>query len=123
MTDSKAATVLLIEDEKQMRKLATISLRANGYEVIEAETGEEGIKQAAAYTPDLGLLDLGLPAMDGLAVIKRIREWSKTPILVISASGQEEKKVQALDEGADDYLTKPFGSGGLMARIRVPLRP
>ncbi len=121
MTDSKS-TVLLVEDEKQMRKLVTISLRANDYEVIEAETAEEGVRQAAAYTPDLVLLDLGLPDVDGFSVIKRIREWSTMPIIVISASGQEEKKVRALDEGADDYLTKPFGSAELMARIRVALR-
>ncbi len=121
MTEPKP-TVLLVEDEKQMRKLVTISLRANGYEVIEAETAEEGVKQAAAYTPDLVLLDLGLPDMDGFSVIKRVREWSTTPIIVISASGQEEKKVRALDEGADDYLTKPFGAAELMARIRVAIR-
>ncbi len=121
MTEPKP-TVLLVEDEKQMRKLVTISLRANDYEVIEAETAEEGVKQAAAYTPDLVLLDLGLPDMDGFSVIKRIREWSAMPIIVISASGQEEKKVRALDEGADDYLTKPFGAAELMARIRVAIR-
>lgn len=120
MTDK--ATVLLIEDEKQMRKLVTISLRSNGYDVIEAETGEDGVKQAAAYTPDLVLLDLGLPDIDGLEVLKRIREWSVTPIIVISAAGQEEKKVRALDGGADDYLTKPFGAAELLARIRVALR-
>jgi len=121
MTEPKA-TVLLVEDEKQMRKLVTISLQANDFEVIEAETAEEGIKQAAAYTPDLVLLDLGLPDMDGFNVIKRIREWSTMPIIVISASGQEDKKVRALDEGADDYLTKPFGAAELMARIRVAIR-
>ena len=121
MTDTKAV-VLVVEDEKQMRRLANISLVANGYGVIEAETAEEGIKQAAAYTPDLVLLDLGLPDADGFEVIKRIREWSAVPIIVISASGQEEKKVRALDEGADDYLTKPFGAAELMARIRVALR-
>jgi two-component system KDP operon response regulator KdpE len=120
MTDK--ATVLLIEDEKQMRKLVTISLRSNDYDVIEAETGEDGLKQAAAYTPDLVLLDLGLPDMDGLTVLERIREWSVTPIIVISAAGQEERKVRALDGGADDYLTKPFGAAELLARIRVALR-
>jgi len=114
--------VLVVEDEKQMRKFVQISLGSNGYTVIEAETGEDGIKQAAAYTPDLILLDLGLPDMDGLAVIERIREWSTVPILIISAAGQEERKVKALDAGADDYLTKPFGVAELMARIRVALR-
>jgi two-component system KDP operon response regulator KdpE len=121
MADAKP-TILLVEDERQMRKLVTISLKANEYEVIDAETGEEGVRQAAAYTPDLVLLDLGLPDIDGFNVIKRIREWSTMPIIVISASGQEEKKVEALDHGADDYLTKPFGAAELMARIRVALR-
>jgi two-component system KDP operon response regulator KdpE len=121
MTGSKPC-VLVIEDEKQMRKLVQITLAADGYVVIEAETGGDGIKLAAQYTPDLLLLDVGLPDIDGIEVIRRVREWSKIPILVISASGQEEKKVQALDEGADDYLTKPFGAAELMARIRVALR-
>jgi two-component system KDP operon response regulator KdpE len=105
-----------------MRKLVRISLTANGYDVIEAETGEEGLRQAAAYTPDLVLLDLGLPDLDGIEVIRRMREWTSAPIVIISASGQEEKKVQALDEGADDYVIKPFGSAELMARVRVALR-
>jgi two-component system KDP operon response regulator KdpE len=121
MTDTRAR-VLVIEDEKQMRKLVRISLTANGYDVIEAETGEEGLRQAAAYTPDLVLLDLGLPDLDGIEVIRRMREWTSAPIVIISASGQEEKKVQALDEGADDYVIKPFGSAELMARVRVALR-
>jgi two-component system KDP operon response regulator KdpE len=121
MTDSKPS-VLVVEDEKQMRKFVRLSLESNGYAVIEAETGENGIKQAASYTPDLVLLDLGLPDVDGLEVIRRLREWSVVPILVISASGQEDRKVKALDAGADDYLTKPFGAAELMARIRVALR-
>jgi two-component system, OmpR family, KDP operon response regulator KdpE len=121
MSDRKPR-VLVIEDEKQMRKLVQIALSSNGYDVIEAETGEDGIKQAASYTPDLVLLDLGLPDTDGLNVIQRIREWTTIPILIISASGQEERKVKALDEGADDYLTKPFGAAELMARIRVAMR-
>jgi two-component system KDP operon response regulator KdpE len=121
MTETRP-TVLLVEDEKQMRRLVTISLKANDYDVVEAESAEEGVKQAAAYTPDLVLLDLGLPDTDGFSVIRRIREWSTMPIIVISASGQEEKKVRALDEGADDYLTKPFGAAELLARIRVALR-
>jgi len=121
MTEHKP-TVLVVDDEKQMRKLVRIALTANGFEVREAETGDDGIKQTASYTPDLILLDLGLPDIDGLEVIRRIREWTATPILIISASGQEEKKVKALDSGADDYLTKPFGAAELMARIRVALR-
>lgn len=121
MTDSKH-TVLVVEDEDAMRKFIRISLTSNGYRVIEAKTGTEGISQAVSYTPDLILLDLGLPDRDGLEVAKKIREWSAVPILVISARGQEESKVRALDEGADDYLTKPFGTAELMARIRVALR-
>jgi two-component system KDP operon response regulator KdpE len=121
MTDPKPL-VLLIEDEPQMRKFVRISLTSHDYRVIEAATAAEGIQQAAAYTPDLILLDLGLPDMDGLEVTTRLREWSAVPILVISARGQEDSKVKALDQGADDYLTKPFGSEELMARIRVALR-
>ncbi|MDP9033193.1 MAG: response regulator [Myxococcota bacterium] len=121
MTDPKPL-VLLIEDEPQMRKFVRISLSSHEYRVIEASTAAEGIQQAAAYTPDLILLDLGLPDLDGIEVTRRLREWSSVPILVISARGQEESKVTALDQGADDYLTKPFGSEELMARIRVALR-
>ena len=114
--------VLVIEDEAQMRKFVRIALESSGYRVVEASTGAEGIQQASAYTPDLILLDLGLPDLDGLEVTKRLREWSTVPILVISARGQEESKVEVLDEGADDYLTKPFGAAELSARIRVALR-
>lgn len=114
--------VLVVDDEAQMRKFVRLALVAAGYRVVEASTGSEGLAQASAYTPDLILLDLGLPDMDGLAVTRRLREWSTVPILVISARGHEDSKVQALDEGADDYLTKPFGAGELSARIRVALR-
>src|SRR5450432_2836541 len=105
-----------------MRKFVRIALTSHDYRVIEASTAQEGMEQATSYTPDLILLDLGLPDADGLSVAKRLREWSSVPILVISARGQEESKVKALDEGADDYLTKPFGAGELSARIRVALR-
>ena len=105
-----------------MRKFVRIALESHDYRVVEAATGGRGLQQATAYTPDAVLLDLGLPDMDGLEVTKRLREWSTVPILVISARGQEESKVQALDGGADDYLTKPFGAGELMARLRVALR-
>jgi two-component system KDP operon response regulator KdpE len=121
MTTPKT-TVLVIEDEAQMRKLVRISLGAHDFDVIEASTAEEGIRQAASYTPDLVLLDLGLPDADGSHVIERLREWSSVPIVVVSARGQEASKIQALDKGADDYLTKPFGTGELLARIRVALR-
>lgn len=114
--------ILVIEDEAQMRRFLRASLTSNGYQVIESDTAADGIAQAAARTPDLVLLDLGLPDLDGLAVTQRLREWAKTPIIVISARGREEDKIQALDAGADDYLTKPFGVGELLARIRVALR-
>lgn len=121
MTEPKPV-VLVIEDEPQMRKLVRITVASHGYRVVEASTGAEGLQQASAHTPDLVLLDLGLPDMDGLTVAKRLREWTAVPILVLSARGQEESKVLALDGGADDYLTKPFGAEELMARIRVAMR-
>jgi two-component system, OmpR family, KDP operon response regulator KdpE len=114
--------ILLIEDEAQMRRFLRASLTSNGYQLVESETAADGIAQAASRAPDLVLLDLGLPDQDGLAVTERLREWTKTPIIVISARGREEDKIQALDAGADDYLTKPFGVGELLARIRVALR-
>lgn len=121
MSENKS-TVLVIEDEAQMLKFVRVSLAAQGYRVLEATTGEDGLRQAASYTPDLIVLDLGLPDLDGMEVTKKIREWSAAPIIVVSARGHEEDKVRALDEGADDYLTKPFGTGELLARIRVALR-
>lgn len=114
--------ILVIEDEVQMRRFLRASLTSNGYHVTEAETAEDGLTQAATRNPELILLDLGLPDQDGLVVTQRLREWTKTPIIVISARGREEDKIQALDAGADDYLTKPFGVGELLARIRVALR-
>jgi two-component system KDP operon response regulator KdpE len=121
LTETKPL-VLVIEDEPQMRKFVRIALESHGYRVVEAATASEGIQQASAYTPDVVLLDLGLTDMDGLEVTKRLREWSAVPILIISARGQEGSKVAALDGGADDYLTKPFGAAELMARLRVALR-
>jgi two-component system KDP operon response regulator KdpE len=115
-------TVLVVEDEAQMRTFVSIALAAHGYRMLEAATAAEGIRLATELRPDLVLLDLGLPDGDGSEVTRRVREWSRIPILIISARGQEESKVKALDEGADDYLTKPFGSEELMARIRVALR-
>jgi two-component system KDP operon response regulator KdpE len=114
--------ILVIEDEAQMRRFLRASLTHAGYELVEAETGEQGLVQAAAHNPELVLLDLGLPDLDGLVVTERLRQWAKTPIIVISARGQEQDKIKALDAGADDYLTKPFGVGELLARIRVALR-
>jgi len=114
--------LLIVEDDTQMRKFLRASLSSHGYRLVEATTGNEGLNQAAAYNPDLILLDLGLPDIDGLEVTKRLREWASAPIIVISARGQEDDKINALDAGADDYLTKPFGTGELSARIRVALR-
>lgn len=114
--------VLLIEDEPQMRRFLRITLQSQGFRLIEAATGQEGLQQAASRNPDVVLLDLGLPDMDGLMVTERLREWTQTPIIVISAREQEQDKVRALDAGADDYLTKPFNAGELLARIRVALR-
>lgn len=121
MTETKES-ILLIEDEPQMRRFLRVTLQAHGYQLIESATGEDGLLQIATRNPDVVLLDLGLPDIDGLEVTKRLREWSQVPLIVISAREQEEDKVRALDAGADDYLTKPFGAGELLARIRVSLR-
>ncbi len=119
---SKPRVVLVIDDEVQIRRLLRVSLERNGYEVVEAGSGQEGIDQAIAHQPDLVLLDLGLPDMDGSAVLQRIREWSQVPILVVSVRGREDDKIKALDCGANDYITKPFGTGELLARLRVVQR-
>ena len=116
------ALVLLIEDQPQMRRFVTATLRAHQYQVVEAGSAREGLAQAAGRNPDVILLDLGLPDRDGLEVTREIRRSARMPIIVISARGQESDKVAALDLGADDYLTKPFGVSELMARIRVALR-
>ncbi len=114
--------ILLIEDEPQMTRFLRITLQGHGYRLIEADTGQKGLVQAATRNPDIILLDLGLPDMDGLEVTKRIREWSEVPVIVLSAREQEQDKIRALDAGADDYLTKPFGAGELLARIRAAMR-
>jgi two-component system KDP operon response regulator KdpE len=114
--------VLVIEDELPIRKFLRATLTAHGFRMNEAGTAREGVMQAGMQPPDLIILDLGLPDADGLEVTRQIREWSKVPIIVLSARGQEQDKVNALDAGADDYLTKPFGVGELMARLRVALR-
>ncbi|MDA8171999.1 MAG: response regulator [Nitrospiraceae bacterium] len=110
MPEQKEA-ILLIEDEPQMRRFLRVILRGHGYQMFEAATGGEGLAQAAQRNPELVLLDLGLPDIDGIEVTRRLREWSDVPIIVISAREQELDKIRALDEGADDYLIKPFGSG------------
>jgi len=119
---SSRAKILIIEDEAPIRRFLRASLTESEFELFEAETGHEGIHSAATNNPDIILLDLGLPDIDGLKVISSLREWSKTPIIVLSAREQENDKITALDNGADDYLTKPFGVGELLARIRVALR-
>ena len=121
MTDARPL-ILLIEDEKPVHRFLGASLPAHGYRLLSAYAGQEGLTRAADYAPDLVLLDLGLPDMDGLEVTRRLREWSAVPIIVLSARGQEKDKIAALDAGADDYLTKPFGTNELLARIRVALR-
>ncbi len=115
-------TALVIDDELQMRRLLRVCLEANGYRVLEAATGKDGIAQAAQHPPDVVLLDLGLPDMEGVAVLKRLREWSQVPVVVLSVRDREEDKIAALDNGADDYVTKPFSSGELLARLRVAQR-
>lgn len=114
--------ILVVDDEAQIRKFLRISLGAYGYETIEAAHGEEAVKKCATETPDLVVLDLGLPDMSGHEVIARIREWSRVPIIVLSVRAQESEKVEALDRGADDYVTKPFGIAELLARVRAVLR-
>jgi len=114
--------VLVIEDEPPIRRFLRPSLASQGYRVVEAETGEDGLIQAATRQPDLVVLDLGLPDLDGIEVIRRLREWATVPIIVLSARGGESDKVAALDAGADDYVAKPFAVGELLARARVALR-
>lgn len=114
--------VLLIEDDKSINNFITTTLDSNGYKITSAATGKEGISLAASFCPDVVLLDLGLPDVDGIEVLKQIRSWSKIPIIVISARTKEQDKVTALDMGADDYITKPFGTSELMARIRTSIR-
>jgi two-component system KDP operon response regulator KdpE len=114
--------IIIIEDDPPIRRFLRTGLTAHQFTVFEADTGQRGIIEAGMRKPDLVILDLGLPDMDGVAVIKAIRQWSKLPIIVLSARSAEAHKIEALDAGADDYLTKPFGLGELLARIRVALR-
>jgi len=112
-------TALVIDDERPLRRLLRVLLEVQGYQVCEAETGDLGLQLAASRRPDVILLDLGLPDMDGLKVLKRLREWSRTPVLVLTVRDREADKVAALDNGADDYVTKPFGTDELLARLRA----
>jgi two-component system KDP operon response regulator KdpE len=114
--------LLLIDDEVPIRRFLRTSLAAEGYRLVEAETGQQAIRLAAQQRPDLVILDLGLPDLDGQEVLRQLREWLTAPIIVLSARDQEQQKIAALDNGADDYLTKPFSTGELLARIRVAIR-
>ena len=116
------AVVLVVDDEPPIRRFLRAGLEGQGYTLVEAATGSEGLAHAATRSPDLVLLDLGLPDIDGFEIVRRIREWSAMPIIVLTARGQESDKIQALDAGADDYVTKPFAMGELLARMRVALR-
>ncbi|MDE6814486.1 MAG: response regulator transcription factor [Lachnospiraceae bacterium] len=116
------STILLIEDEENIRSFIATTLKNQNYKIITASSGTEGLHLCASLCPDLVLLDLGLPDMDGMTVIKKLREWNSTPIIVISARSHEQEKAKALDGGADDYITKPFGTVELLARIRTSLR-
>lgn len=115
-------SVVLIEDEAQIRRFLRVTLTGQGYRLYEVGTGADALVEVAQRQPDVVILDLGLPDMDGIEVIRRLREWSAVPIIVLSARGQERDKVAALDAGADDYISKPFSAGELLARLRVALR-
>lgn len=119
---SEGPLVLLIEDEPQMRRFLRATLTSHGFRLVEAASRQEGLAHMTTHNPEIVLLDLGLPDGDGIEITRELRTWSNTPIIVISARGREDDKVEALDAGADDYLTKPFGANELLARIRVALR-
>ncbi|AZN39612.1 response regulator [Paenibacillus albus] len=121
-TGGSGARILVIDDEPQIVKLLRVTLQAHHFEVHEAVNGETGVYQASIVHPDLIVLDLGLPDISGMDVLRRVREWSRVPIIVLTAKEREDDKIAALDSGADDYMTKPFGMGELLARIRVALR-
>ncbi len=118
----EGARILVIDDEKQILRMLKVALEGNGYRVAEAASGHDGLNQAAVFHPDMIVLDLGLPDMDGIEVIKRLREWTQTPVVVLSVREHEDDKIDALDAGADDYVTKPFSMGELLARLRVAMR-
>jgi two-component system, OmpR family, KDP operon response regulator KdpE len=123
MTDAPfPPEVLVIDDEVQIRRLLRVTLEGAGFRVREAESGDLGLVEAATKRPDAIILDLGLPDLPGIEVLKRLREWSRLPVLILSVRGQEADKIEALDAGADDYLSKPFGGGELLARLRAMLR-
>jgi two-component system KDP operon response regulator KdpE len=117
-----AETILLVEDDRSMARIVTAALKARGYRVVAAATGMAALSSAERETPSVVLLDLGLPDLDGIDVCRQLRAWSTVPIIVVTADGADERKVVALDEGADDYITKPFSTPELLARVRVALR-
>ncbi|MBK7998305.1 MAG: response regulator [Verrucomicrobia bacterium] len=119
---ARSSVVLVIDDEIQIRRLLRLTLEGAGYKVFDAATGQDGLTEAAQRRPDAVILDLGLPDMDGLQVLKRLREWSRVPVLVLSVRDGEEDVIAALDHGADDYMTKPFSAGELLARLRTAQR-
>lgn len=121
-TTKAAQTALIIDDEPQIRRLLRVILEANGYRALDAATGNNGLAEVAQRKPDVVVLDLGLPDLDGLTVLKRIREWSQVPVLILSVRDHEEDKIAALDSGADDYVTKPFSNGEFLARLRAAMR-
>ncbi len=122
MTMNEKETILVIDDELQIRRLLEITLSANGYKVLQSSTGKEGLVEAATLHPSLVILDLGLPDAEGVEILKKLREWYSKPVIVLSVRDSEKDIVSALDNGANDYLTKPFRSGELLARIRAALR-
>ncbi len=122
MTDTLKPLILIVDDEPQIRRLLTVTLEANGYKVLPAVTGQEGLVLAAQHRPALIILDIGLPDLSGKDVLSRLREWSNVPVVILSVQSDEKGKVAALDAGADDYVTKPFNTEELLARLRVALR-
>ena len=119
---NKGPRILIIDDEQQIRRFLRVSLTSHGFDVRDVETGQKGLDEVVLFRPDAVILDLGLPDIDGQEVVRLLREWSKVPIIILSAKVQEVDKIAALDSGADDYVTKPFSMGELLARIRASLR-
>ena len=120
--ENKGPRILIIDDEIQIRRFVRVTLTGHGYVVKDVGTGQEGLDAVAMFSPDLVILDLGLPDIDGLEVVRQLREWSKVPVIILSVKEQETDKITALDAGADDYVTKPFAMGELLARIRAAMR-
>lgn len=118
----EGARILVVDDEHEIRRMLHVALSAHGYALSEAASGKEALNRALIFHPDLVILDLGLPDLDGMEVISRLREWSQVPVIILSVKERESDKISALDAGADDYLTKPFSMGELLARIRVAIR-